>query len=192
MTAVFTDAVPDLAIKIEPGLVTVKKEKLEEGEAATKAAEKEKLPDGIENDKHGELFSQLVGEVNKLNEMGEEKGKETSSASNEEKDSFAVSELDKNAVITPNDKTDDEDEMTLAITNVTTQLDEDQNGVKSVTEVLDDISDTLEAVTKQIVSNQSESISKEVAESDMLVESSKEKPSQSSGNITIGQIKRNI
>ena len=95
MTAVFTDAVPDLAIKIEPGLVTVKKEKLEEGEAAAKAAEKEKLPDAIENDKHGELFSQLVGEVNKLNEMGEEKGKETSSASNEEKDSSAVSDSSK-------------------------------------------------------------------------------------------------
>merc|ERR1719422_2461488 len=177
MTAVFTDAVPDLAIKIEPGLVTVKKEKLEEGEAATKAAEKEKLPDGIEHDKHGELFSQLVGEVNKLNEMGEEKGKETSSASNEEKDSFAVSELDKNAVITPNDKTDDEDEMTLAITNVTTQLDEDQNGVKSVTEVLDDISDTLEEVTKQIVSNQSENKTSSSAESEVQVDSAKKSPS---------------
>lgn len=169
MTAVFTDAVPDLAIKIEPGLVTVKKEKLEESEAVAKAAEKEKLPNAMEQDKHGELFSQLVGEVNKLNEMGEEK----STSNNEEKDSLA------------DNKNDNDDEMTLSITNVTTQLDEDQNGVKSVTEVLDDISDTLEEVTKQIVSNQSENKTSGSAESDVQVDSTKKSPSPPTGDSSV-------
>lgn len=183
MTAVFTDAVPDLRIKIEPGLVTVKKERLDEAEISQAASEKEKtaVSEAIENDKHGELFSQLVGEVNKLNEMGEEKGKDSSSEeatdtpvkSNETTEVVtSTSSIDKEAVKSTSDNpaedtfNENNEGLTLTISNVTTQLDNEESGVKSVTEVLDDISDNVEAVTKLIVSNQSEVKANEVSDSE--------------------------
>ena len=66
MTAVFTDAVPDIKIKVEPGLVTVKKEKIDVEETPQINLGEEK--DKEQKETGGELFNQLVGEVNKLND----------------------------------------------------------------------------------------------------------------------------
>ena len=204
MTAVFTDAVPDLRIKIEPGLVTVKKEKVELGEIKQAGEEKNKdevVGTSEQNDTPGELFSQLVGEVNKLNEKGEEKSKDLTKAEEltdapesvdktgeENANTSAENEKLKEVRDEDDSKIDTEvdDGLTLAISNVTTQLDEEETGVKSVTEVLDDISDTLEAVTKQIVSKQGEVKEKIVTESESETkevggESSKDLPNLPEG-----------
>lgn len=193
MTAVFTDAMPDLRIKIEPGLVPVKKEKVDEREVlqveAAKRQDENAAVTSDENNTPGELFNQLVGEVNKLNEKGEEKNKELSitetvtaalesvdktvddntSASVDAETVIETLEEEQSVNIDEND-----DSFTLAISNVTTQFDEEETAVKSVTEVLDDISDTLEAVTKQIVSKQSE-----VKEKELSASESKEADSES-------------
>eukprot|EP00092_Neocalanus_flemingeri_P002307 GFUD01002464.1.p1 GENE.GFUD01002464.1~~GFUD01002464.1.p1 ORF type:complete len:950 (+),score=370.39 GFUD01002464.1:155-2851(+) len=202
MTAVFTDAVPDLKIKIEPGLIVVKKEKVELGEKKEAVEKKGEVVADVETPEEnntGELFSQLVGEVNKLNEKGEEKTKDLSTPEEvadviESEDKITKEKLstceekekqnesqDDNEINNSLDGEDDDDGMTLAISNVTTQLDAEDSGIKSVTEVLDDISETLEVVTKQIVSKQSEVKEKEASEKEVEEKAVSESESKKEG-----------
>jgi len=183
MTAVFTDAVPDIKIKVEPGVLTIKKEKLDE----TDIVQTEK-----NSNTHGELFSQLVGEVNKLNDATDEQNNEATTTVSETPLSESSKVVDIESIsVTPSSSeisTTKESDLNLQISNVDTCVEEDSSAKKSVTEVLGDISDTLEVVTKHIVSQQGEINAKKITVSDSnkteSIESQKERESQSAAQPT--------